>query len=111
MDTSKKFLFVNPDDTAGEVDFARMYPASSLRAVYLEDATSVYFLLQDAGQVDQTIVDITISTGNGKSFIKEFVEELNYGKEAVINLGDKEDGSAFSGLVDLSTAPAITEGS
>ena len=110
MDLYKNFIYVNRVETAGEVDFARMYPASSLRAVYLEDATSVFFLLQDAGQVDQTIVDITISTGNGKAFIKEFIEEFNYGKEAVINLGDAEDNSAFSGLVDLSTAPAITEG-
>ena len=111
MDLYKKFIYVNPDTTADEMDDSRLYPVSSLRAVYLEDATSVYFFLQDAGQVDQTIVDITISTGNGKSFIKEFIEEFNYGKEAVINLGDKEDGSAFSGFVDLSTAPAITEGS
>ena len=111
MDLHKKFIYVNPDDTSGEVDNSRLFPVSSLRAVYLEDATSVYFFLQDAAQVDQTIVDITISTGNGKAFIKEFIEEFNYGKQAVINLGDKEDGSAFSSFVDLSTAPAITEGS
>ena len=55
MDLYKKFIYVNPDTTADEMDDSRLYPVSSLRAVYLEDATSVYFFLQDAGQLVSNI--------------------------------------------------------
>ena len=49
MDTSKKFLFVNPDDTAGEFDSSKMFPVSSLQGIQELDATSVLFAVSDYG--------------------------------------------------------------
>ena len=67
MNTNKKFLFVNPDTTAGEYDTARMFPVSSLQGIMEQNATSVLFAFSDPGQADDTFVDITVDSGKGKA--------------------------------------------
>lgn len=111
MDTSKKFLFVNPDDTAGEFDSSKMFPVSSLQGIQELNATSVLFAFSDQGQADDTFVDVTVTSGKGKAYIKELVENISFAKQSVINLADASDQTSFSADVDFGTAPVVTVGS
>lgn len=110
MDTSKKFLFVNPDNTAGEYDSSKLFPVSSLQGIQELNATSVRFAFSDYGQADDTLVDITVDSGKGKAYIKELVEAINYAKQSVINLADASDETSFSADVDFDTDPVVTVG-
>ena len=111
MDLTKKYIYVNPDDTAGEVDDSRLFPVSSLnRFGVVGDDTSFLLAFQDAGSDDITMVDITIAAGKGKEVGTALIEEINFGKQAVIVLADKSNNEKFHESVDLGTAPAITEG-
>ena len=111
MDTTKKFLFVNPDATAAEYDTARMFPISSLQGIQEINATSVALAFSDPGQADDTFVDITVTSGQGKAYIKELVEAINYSKQSVINLADDSDDTSFSTAAVFTTPPAIALGS
>ena len=110
MDTSKKFLFVNPDNTAGEYDSSKLFPVSSLQGIQELDATSVRLAVSDYGQADDTLIDITVNSGKGKTYIKDLVEAINYAKQSVINLADASDETSFSPDVDFATDPVITVG-
>jgi len=111
MDTTKKFLYVNPDNTAGEFDTSRMFPVSSLNGVQEADATSDKFAFKDQGQADDTIIDVTVDSGKGKAYIKELVEAINFAKQAVIVLADASDETSFSSDVDFDSVPTVTVGS
>tara|TARA_R110000824_G_scaffold394710_2_gene594737 strand:- start:635 stop:970 length:336 start_codon:yes stop_codon:yes gene_type:complete len=111
MDTTKKFLFVNPDNTAGEYDGSKMFSVASLQGIQELNATSVMLAFSDNGQADDTLVDITVSTGNAKNYIKDLVESINFAKQSVINLADASDESSFSPHVDFDTDPVVTVGS
>ena len=110
MDTNKKFLFCNPDTTAGEYDTARMFPVSRLHGIQELNATSVTLAFSDFGHADDTLVDITVTSGKAKDYIKELTEEINFGKLSMINLADDSDNTSFSADVDFDTAPVITLG-
>ena len=48
MDLTKKYIYINPDDTAGEVDDSRLFPLSSLnRFGSVLDATSFFLAFED----------------------------------------------------------------
>tara|TARA_R110002012_G_scaffold280777_1_gene469463 strand:+ start:398 stop:733 length:336 start_codon:yes stop_codon:yes gene_type:complete len=111
MDTSKKFLFVNPDNTAGEFDSSKLFPVSSLQGIQELNATSVRLAVSDFGQADDTLVDITVDSGTAKTYIKDLVEAINFAKQSVINLADASDETSFSPDVDFGTDPVITVGS
>ena len=111
MDTTKKFLFVNPDNTAGEYDGSKMFSVASLQGIQELNATSVMLAFSDNGQADDTLVDITVSTGNAKNYIKDLVESINFAKQSVINLADASDESSFSPHVDFDIDPVVTVGS
>ena len=112
MDLTKKYIYVNPDDTAGEVDGSRLFPVSSLnRFQTVGDATSFLLAFEDAGSDDVTVVDITIAENKGKEVGEALIEEINFGKEAVIVLADKSNNEKLHEDIDLGTAPVITEGS
>ena len=82
MDTNKKFLFINKDETSGEYDGARMFPVSSLQGIQELDATSVTMAFSDQGQADDTFVDITVTSGKAKQYIKDLVENINFAKQS-----------------------------
>ena len=82
MDLSKKFLFVNPDNTAGEFDSSKMFPVSSLQGIQELNATSVRFAVSDYGQADDTLIDITVTSGQAKTYIKDLVESVENESEA-----------------------------
>ena len=111
MDTNKKFLFINKDETSGEYDGARMFPVSSLQGIQELDATSVTMAFSDQGQADDTLVDITVTSGKAKQYIKDLVENINFAKQSVINLCDASNKTSFSPDVDFDTTPVITVGS
>ena len=110
MDINKKFLFVNPDNTAAEYDGSKTFPVSSLQGIQELDATSVRLAVSDYGQADDTLIDITVTSGTGKTFINELVEAINFSKEAFINIADASDETSFSSNVDFGTDPVITVG-
>tara|TARA_E500000318_G_scaffold103583_1_gene108783 strand:- start:2071 stop:2406 length:336 start_codon:yes stop_codon:yes gene_type:complete len=110
MDTSKKFLFVNPDNTAGEFDSSKLFPVSSLQGIQELNATSVRLAVSDFGQADDTLIDITVDSGTAKTYIKDLVEAINFAKQSVINLADASDETSFSPDVDFGTDPVITVG-
>lgn len=110
MDINKKFVYVNADTTAGEADDARMFSYAAFKGAEATSATVVVFYFKDLGQADDTTVAITITSGKVKEFLREFVEEVNYGKEAVIILADRSSGESFSGYVTTGTAATIAEG-
>tara|TARA_A100001201_G_scaffold141478_1_gene137045 strand:- start:318 stop:653 length:336 start_codon:yes stop_codon:yes gene_type:complete len=111
MDTSKKFLFVNPDNTADEYDGSKLFPVSSLQGIQELNATSVRFAVSDYGQADDTLIDITVDSGKAKAYIRDLVEAINFAKQSVINLADASDETSFSPDVDFGTDPVITVGS
>ena len=111
MDTNKKFLFCNPDATAGEYDTARMFPVSRLQGIQETADVTVTLAFSDNGIADDTLVTITVTAGTGKRYIKELIEEINYGKLSMINLADHSDDTSFSTAAVFTTAPAIALGS
>ena len=44
MDLYKKFIFVNADTGAGEMDASMTFPAANLQAIDIVDATSAVFV-------------------------------------------------------------------
>ena len=110
MDLSKKFLYVNTATDATQ-DEARTYPASGLKAVYEHDATTIRLHLQNNVAVDSDLIVITITSGEARTFMKELVNEINYGKQAFINIGDNNLNDSISSVVDFGTDITITEAS
>jgi hypothetical protein len=108
MDVNKKFLFVNP--AASNEDGSRTFPVSALVAMHMDNTDSLILSFKDAGNVDHTLVDITITDGLGQTVMREFVEAINFSKDAVIVLADNSDDSSVSANIDFGTAPTITEG-
>lgn len=111
MDLNKKFIYVNADATSGAMDLAMTFPLGNLQAVDITDNASAVFLFYDANQADSTMVDVTINAGTAKAFLTEFVEHINYSKEALIVLADASTGEGFSSLIDHGTAVTIDVGS
>ena len=93
MDVNKKFLFVNP--AASNEDGSRTFPVSALVAMHMDNTDSLILSFEDAGNVDHTLVDITITDGLGQTVMREFVEAINFSKDAVIVLADNSDDSSW----------------
>ena len=110
MDLNKKFIYINPDTGADEMDLSYTYPLASLQAVDLTAADTAVFVFYDANQADSTMVDVTITTLKCKAFCKEFAEHVNYSKDAFIVLADAETKEGFSALIDHDTAVTHTIG-
>ena len=111
MDLSKKYLYINPDDTSGEVDSSRLYPVSSLEMMGMGGAaSSLELAFKDAGSGDISIVDITVTSGKGKEVMQRITEEIAWSKQAIIVVADKSNSEKCSTHIDLGTAPTITEG-
>ena len=109
MDVNKKFLYVNP--AASDEDAARTFPISSLLAMHMDNTDSLILTFEDALTNDHTSVDITITDGTGQTVMREFVEAINFAKDAVVVLANNADDSSVSANIDFATAPTITDGS
>jgi len=108
MDTSKKYIYINPGDSSIE-DGARSFPVSAFRGAYTADATSMIFLFEDAAG-DIVSADVTITSAKGKELLNEFAEAINFAKDSRIVLADNQnDTSAFSD-VTVTTAAVVSGG-
>ena len=110
MDLNKKFLVVNPDNTAGEYDTSKTFAVSRLQGIQGLDATSVRLAFLDNGHADDTLVDITVNSGKADAYIEELVNAINFGKAGFIVLADASDETSFSADVNFGTDPVITIG-
>jgi hypothetical protein len=108
MDNTKKFLYVNPDVTAGEVDNSRLFPVSSLQGMAMTDATSLRLAFDEPGAGDICHVDITITSGKVKEVMEAIVNDINFSKESVIVLADASNKEKIHSFVDLGTNPVVT---
>lgn len=108
MDINKKFLYINP--SASNEDNARMFPVSSLRAFHMTDTDDMNISFDDAGNPDHTIAAVRITDGLTKTVMREFVEAINFSKDAVIVLADQSDDSSVSANIDFAGTISFTEG-
>jgi len=108
MDINKKFLYINP--SASNEDNARMFPVSSLRAFHMTDTDDMNISFDDAGNPDHTIAAVKITDGLTKTVMREFVEAINFSKDAVIVLADQSDDSSVSANIDFAGTISFTEG-
>ena len=112
MDTTKKFLYLNPDATGGEEDLAVSYPVSSLYAVSAHsDAVSLNLYFRDVigGEPSNTsVADLVIGSGKCKEVMKEIAEAINYAKDATITIGDDSSLTYLSG--NITDVASITRG-
>ena len=108
MDTSKKYIYINPGDASIE-DGARSFPVSAFRGAYTADADSMIFLFEDASG-DIVSADVTITSAKGKELLNEFVEAINFSKDSRIVLADNQDDSSAFSDVTATTAVVISGG-
>ena len=108
MDINKKFLYINP--AASDEDDARMFPVSSLRAFHMTDADDMNISFDDAGNADHTIATVRITDNLTKTVMREFVEAINFSKDAVIVLADQSDDSSVSANIDFAGTISFAEG-
>ena len=108
MDINKKFLFINP--AASNEDNARTFPVSSLRAFHMTDTDDMNISFDDAGTNDHTIAAIKITDGLSKTVMREFVEAINFSKDAVVVLANQANDSSVSANIDFAGTISFTEG-
>lgn len=89
LSPDEKFIYVNPDTTTGEYNAAQYFPVKYLRG--LECAAAANFLIYFRGPKDakSTRITINITSGFIKEFFTQFVDEVNFGENAVITLADR----------------------
>ena len=89
LSPDEKFIYVNPDTTSGEYNTAQYFPVKYLRG--LECALATHFYIYFRGPKDATSTRVTVSITSGfiKDFFTQFVDEVNFGENAVITLADR----------------------
>jgi len=89
LSPDEKFIYVNPDTTSGEYNTAQYFPVKYLRG--LECAVATHFYIYFRGPKDATSTRVTVSITSGfiKDFFTQFVDEVNFGENAVITLADR----------------------
>jgi hypothetical protein len=89
LSPDEKFIYVNPDTTSGEYNTAQYFPVKYLRG--LECALATHFYIYFRGPKDATSTRVTVSITSGfiKDFFIQFVDEVNFGENAVITLADR----------------------
>tara|TARA_R110002073_G_scaffold328921_1_gene510744 strand:- start:103 stop:1278 length:1176 start_codon:yes stop_codon:yes gene_type:complete len=89
LSADEKFIYVNPDTTASEYNLAKYYPVKYLRGIDCTDATFFYIYFRGPKDAISTRVQISITSGFIKDFFIQFVDEINFGENAVITLADR----------------------
>jgi len=93
-----KVLYFNNGEGENAANYSVAYPVSSLRGFACIDATSLalYFTtMQDTTQ-DTTadahdLVNLTIISGTHRVIIKAITDEIAFGDQAFITIGNKDD--------------------
>ena len=90
LSPDEKFIYVNPDTTAGEYNLAQYFSIENLRGFTMfggSDAFNIYFRGPKNGT--STRVTLSIIDGTIKEFFTQFVNEVNFGENSVITLADR----------------------
>ena len=106
MNTSReKFLFFNPDagTDSGNVNGAQQFPISSFLGVHSAANTraNLEFLNGSNGEIN--LVRVEIDDDKIKEFCSDLANEIAYGKDSVINIGDEAELTSFSSNVDVAS--------
>lgn len=123
MDANKKYLFFNIRDN--DENFSRSFPVSALVAMDTDttstSSTKIKLLFKEAVQTDTTDVFLERTTDGAdpRDFMEALVNEINFGKDATIVVGDdrtkeylhKDISSVDSISAATYTNPTITLGS
>tara|TARA_R110002012_G_scaffold4641_1_gene21209 strand:+ start:107 stop:1057 length:951 start_codon:yes stop_codon:yes gene_type:complete len=96
LSADEKFIYINPDTTAGEFNTAQFFPVKYLRGI--ECATTATIALYFRGPQDAFSTKVTVSITDGfvKQCFIDITDELNFGENAVITLVDRSTASSAS---------------
>ena len=89
LSPDEKFIYVNPDTTSGEYNTAQYFPVKYLRGLECAVATHFYIYFRGPKDATSTRVTVNITSGFIKDFFTQFVDEVNFGENAVITLADR----------------------
>jgi hypothetical protein len=108
-----KFIYVNPDTTSGEYNFAQYFPVKYLQGLECANAAHCYLFFRGPKNARSTRVQVAITSGYIKEFFTQLIDEINFGEDSVILLSDRNiavdattGGTIFS-HVNASTAVSI----
>jgi len=93
-----KILYFNSGAAENAANESVSYPVSSLRGFACIDATSLalYFTamqdtIQDTTADAHDFIDLTITSGAHRTIIKAITDEIAFGDQAFITVGNKDD--------------------
>ena len=89
LSPDEKFIYVNPDTTSGEYNTAQYFPVKYLRGLECASAANFYIYFRGPKDAKSTRVTVNITSGFIKDFFTQFVDEVNFGENAVITLADR----------------------
>ena len=89
LSPDEKFIYVNPDTTSGEYNTAQYFPVKYLRGLECAVATNFYIYFRGPKDAKSTRITVNITSGFIKDFFTQFVDEVNFGENAVITLADR----------------------
>jgi len=89
LSPDEKFIYVNPDTTAGEYNTAQYFPVKYLRGLECTTTSSFIAYFQNPYNTVSTKVQVSITTGFIKDFFTQLVDEINFGENSVITLADR----------------------
>ena len=86
LSPDEKKIYLNQDTTAGEADGAMYFPVKYLTGLDNTTSATVNLYFRNPNNTTSTRVIILITTGFIKEFYTQFVNEINFGENAVITL-------------------------
>ena len=89
LSPDEKFIYVNPDTTTGEYNYAQHFPVKYLRGLECSSAANFFIYFRGPKDAISTRVTVNITSGFIKEFFTQFVDEINFGEKAVITLADR----------------------
>ena len=102
LSPDEKFIYVNPDTTAGEYNLAQYFPVKYIRGLECANAANFYVYFRGPKDAISTRVTVSLTSGFIKEFFIQFVDEINFGEKSVITLADRNIAiDATSGGTDF----------
>mgnify|MGYP003647748657 CR=1 FL=1 len=89
LSADKKFIYVNPDTTAGEYNLAQYFPVKYIRGLECINAANFYVYFRGPKDAVSTRLTVSLTSGFIKEFFTQFVDEINFGEKSVITLADR----------------------
>ena len=89
LSPDEKFIYVNPDTTAGEYNLAQYFPVKYIRGLECVNAANFYVYFRGPKDAKSTRLTVSLTSGFIKEFFTQFVDEINFGEKSVITLADR----------------------